>query len=133
MFDYDIFDGIDIDFGVSDFYEVVDVIGDDLYFEVEKIGYEKGKDEEVVVNEDEIEEDFYLRIGKLKWEKVENLEFNGDEEEFYLENFELYEDVEKIEGDFDIDYKYLDVDKEEVLCLMNIDGINMDLSDCRCV
>lgn len=129
--DYDTLDGIDTDPGASDLYEVVDVTGDDLYSEVEKTGHEKGKDEEVVANEDETEEDPYSRIGKLKREKAENSEPNGDEEEPYPENSELYEDVEKTEGDLDTDHKYSDVDKEEVLRLMNMDGTNTDSSDRR--
>ena len=124
--DYVTHDGKDADPGASDLYEVVDVTGDDLYSEVEETGHEKGKDEEV-----NAEEDPYSRIGKLKREKAEHSELSGDGEEPYPENSELYEDVEKTQEDLDTNHKYSDVDKEEVLRLMNKDGTNMDSSDRR--
>lgn len=133
--DYDSLDGIDAGARTSDLYEVVDdaqtrETGDDLYAEVETTGNEKGKNEEVVANEDVTEEDPYSRIGTLQHrEKAENSGPNGDEEEPYPENSELYEDVEKTQENLDTNHKYSAVDKEEVLRLMNQDGTNTDSSD----
>ena len=125
--DYDTLDEMDTDLGATDLYEVVDVTqtkdtGDDLYDEVNKTGDEKGKNEEVVANKDVTEEDPYSRIKKLKQrDKEEHPGLNGDEEESYPENSELYEDVEKQEN-LDTNHKYSAVDKEEVLRLMNMDS-----------
>lgn len=135
--DYDTLDEIDNDPGASDLYEVVDATqtrdtGDDLYAEVEKTGNEKGKNEEVVANKDVTEEDPYSRIKTLNQrEKAEHSEPNGDEEEPYPENSELYEDVEKTQEELDTNHKYSAVDKEEVLRLMNKDGTSSDSSDRR--
>ena len=125
--DYDTLDEIDTDPGASDLYEVVDdtqtrETGDDLYAEVEKTGNEKAKNEE-------LDEDPYSKIKKLRREKAENSEPNGDEEEPYPENSELYEDVDKTQENPDTNHKYSAVDKEEVLRLMNQDETNTDSSD----
>ena len=126
--DYDTLDGMDTDPGASDFYEVVDVTqtrdtGDDLYDEVGKTGAENGKNEEVVANKDVTEEDPYSRIKKLKQrDKAEHPKRNGDDEEPYPENSELYEDVEKTQENPDTNHKYSAVDIEEVLLLMNTDS-----------
>ena len=133
--DYDALDEIGTDPGATDLYEVVvdaetTDTGDDLYAEVEKTENEKDKNEEVVANRNATEEDRYSIIGTLKQrEKAENSEPNGDEEEPYPENSELYEDVDKTQENPDTNHKYSAVDKEEVFRLMNQDGTNTDSSD----